>query len=584
MGKHYFDVDSGTGRVTPYDVLDYKGEIGVYNQLAPVIETRCAKLRQLNKSMTVLSLTPEDDDVKNAEIATEVLKSTYKNINMDEKLFRAIDIMEKYGSAFFISEWDVSAGRAVGEKDGRVIFEGDVNVTVCTPLEIFPADYAKNEISEQEWIIHARVMSVSEIYNVYGVQVTGDKSKAFDLFGGDDGVFGGVDYSDRDILQSHRSTDVDAAVVITYYERPSGVHRYGRLIIIAGESLLYSGKLPYENALGGGRKIPIVKIDCISSNESFFGGTVLDRLIPVQKNYNAVLNKIYEYLSRTAIGIPIFEEGMIENQGDILDYGLVPGTPVIKKPGAADPHFMEMNNLPEEFFKMLSDIQSQFNWISGVSEMARVSSLPGSSVSGIAAQMVNQQDDTRLGLTGKNVIIGIRELGRQWLCLYRQFAVADRLVSYTGISYSVVKRWNRDNINSFNIEVCEDTDMFEDPAQNRELLNSLMQGGLIGQDSFSRIMYLSSLKNGDINKQFQEEQLDIKNAEEENYRFRDEADYAPVVREEDNHELHLRVHRIFMKGDWFRGVCYGTRAEDVRRAEVMREHLGMHASQLTINN
>jgi hypothetical protein len=89
-------------------------------------------------------------------------------------------------------------------------------------------------------------------------------------------------------------------------------------------------------------------------------------------------------------------------------------------------------------------------------------------------------------------------------------------------------------------------------------------------------MYISFLKNGDINKLYQEELLDIKNAEKENYIFSDKNEIGDVY-EYDDHELHLIQHNIFRKSDWFRDVLL---TQNPSAAKMFDEHCALHQQAL----
>ena len=548
----------------------------VINQIAPVIETRRAKLRQLNLAMTVLSSTSENDDIKNAEISTQILQSTFEKLKMKDKLEEAVNWLEVCGSAFLMSTWDNNAGTlAAINENGDEVFTGDISCSVISPYEIYPEDLSRPNIEEQCSIIHAKVYSRNELFYKYGINIKGDKNYVYKINTVNDSR-SGFDYKNDKLLHLSRTEMEDSAVLIEYYEKPTRFYPKGRMIQVCEDTLLYYGDLPYRNAEGFNYGYPFTKIDCISQLNSFFGTSIIPRCIPIQQLYNANQNRINEFLAYATIGVTLIEDDSLIDEDEIDEFGFEPGKKVKYAKGCTPPKFMECNNLPTEFFEAKEGLKQDLITISGVSDVSKSSNIPGAATSGYAIQILQQQDDTRISLTGKNILNALSDIGKQWLYLYNQFVTTERVVRYTGISYNISKKWTNSVITSFDVRVAEDNDMFMNSALTRELANSLNQMGYVGQDRYSRLMYVSVLKNGDINKLFQEELLDIKNAEKENYLFSDELKIGKVC-EYDDHELHLRQHNIFRKSDWYRDILLNNMSD---KASLFDEHCALHQKYL----
>ena len=113
-------------------------------------------------------------------------------------------------------------------------------------------------------------------------------------------------------------------------ERKSKYKPNGRLIIIVGEKdLVYYGDLPYDN-------IPIEQLFAKKLQDKFFGKSVIEELIPLQRAYNGCVNRIHEFIKRVAIQEYMVEDGSI----DIEEYeenGVAPGAFLIYKQGSDKP-------------------------------------------------------------------------------------------------------------------------------------------------------------------------------------------------------------------------------------------------------
>lgn len=66
---------------------------------------------------------------------------------------------------------------------------------------------------------------------------------------------------------------------------------------MADKKILYIGELPYVNGAEGRRGIPFIRQTSIAEAGAFFGSSMVQRLIPVQRAYNAVKNRNRNFLT-----------------------------------------------------------------------------------------------------------------------------------------------------------------------------------------------------------------------------------------------------------------------------------------------
>ena len=65
---------------------------------------------------------------------------------------------------------------------------------------------------------------------------------------------------------------------------------------------------------------------CIDNLTNFFGTSVVERIIPVQRAYNTVKNRKHEFMNRMAVGVMAVEDGSVDTD-DLEEEGLPPGSP-----------------------------------------------------------------------------------------------------------------------------------------------------------------------------------------------------------------------------------------------------------------
>ncbi|MBO7736886.1 MAG: hypothetical protein J6S22_03500, partial [Clostridia bacterium] len=296
-GNQYCDV-APNGEIAEEDKRFYWQSRRTFNHIAPTVETRCAKLEKSRPQLQVRAFSNEESDVKSARLASNLLKATAKRINLESVVSRATLWSEVCGTAFYKVLWDGKAGEVISEDEKGKIREGDVSVVCVSPFEIFPDTLTAERMEEVRSIIHAKALPVGEIFEQFGVRLSGANISEFSL----------SPYS----LSSHfKCVEGKGAsyvkenyeIVIERYTMPNVNRPNGSLEIVAGGKLLYEGELPYRNGDKGGRVLPFVRQISLPLPGAFFGASVVDRLIPLQRAYNAVRNRKHEFLNRLSMGV-----------------------------------------------------------------------------------------------------------------------------------------------------------------------------------------------------------------------------------------------------------------------------------------
>ncbi len=450
----------------------------VYNHIAPILETRLAKLGRVKAKAQVRPATSDDDDVASASLATKLIDAVCKENDFSSQLALANTWSEITGSAFFKVMWDAQKGHAL-DKDGKVK-EGDVTISLCPPFEIFPEDIAITDIDKQSSIIHAKVFTVKEVKRIWNKDVKGGDVNVFSFDNAE--VGGGFGYTATmpKIVSETRS---DSVTVIEKYEAPTREYPKGRLIIVAGDTLLYQGDLPYLNGEDGTRGYPFSKQVCIDNLSNFFGTSVVERIIPVQRAYNTVKNRKHEYMNRMAVGVYAVEDGAVDID-QLEEEGLPPGKVVVYRQGSNPPIALSPTQVPSEFSREEEKLLNEFVMISGVSEVTTYSQVPSNVASGTAISLLLEQDDTRIALTADSLRESIKRISKQVLRLYRQYAKVPRVKRITGENGEVeIASFSAGNIDSEDIVFDTISDIEDTLSARRAMVYDLLKLGLFEDDN-----------------------------------------------------------------------------------------------------
>lgn len=555
MGNQYCDILHETGELVDYPALTEDEQRNVYNQIAPIIETRLAKLSRVQPGMHVRPLTDDTSDVTAAKVSSQLLKSAFAQQDMIDKEHMAALWSEICGCVFWKSSWDPRGGRILGYMNGKPIYEGDISVSVVPSYEIFPASCYRVGLENQDSIIHARAYTVQEVYNRWGVLLAGKDMNVLSMESS--GMLpGGTGYNPS-MQQMHDNIIHDSCLVLEYYEKPSADFLFGRHVIIADEYVVHVGDLPWRVGEYYRRNYPFVQQFCLKSAGNFWGSTVIERLIPLQRDYNATKNRINEHIARMAVGNPAVEQGSLVNE-ELLDVGFRPGVVVEYRPGSQPPTWMQVQEIPQTLFTKLTEMRSEFIDISGVSEMSRTSQAPGSISSGTALEILKEQDDTRLTLTAENIRTALKNVGKQWLRLLKQFAVAPRVSRISGEDIGDIATviWQGNDITSDDVIVDTDNEMVNTPAQRKQMALDLIQTGMFNdpdtgamtRETRAKLMEVFQLGNWESavdmdvlhEARAQREQMEL------------EKRIIPKIMDIDNHAMHIKEHTRYALSAEFR--------------------------------
>ncbi len=490
---------------------------------------------------------------------------------MEENCFSALlqkanGWAETCGSVFYKIAWNNEKGKRF-ILDGKPVYDGDVDITVCPPFEIYPENLQIESLQDQPSIIHAKAYSVDDVKRIWGVDVKGEDVNVFTL--DKTGVTGGFGYtaSVPKIIDEVRH---DAVIVIEKYEKPTAKFKDGRLIIVAGDTLLYCGDLPYVNGEGGKRQYPFIKQNSLDNVGVFFGTSVIERIIPVQRAYNALKNRKHEFLNRLSMGVLATEDGSVDTD-QLEAEGLAPGKILVYRQGSNPPALLNPGSIPHDFYLEENRLLEEFTMISGVSEIMKYSELPDNVTSGVAISMLIEQDDTRISVTAENIREAVRESGKHILRLYKQFAKSRRLRSISGENGELeMLYFGASDLTSDDLVFDTENELIETPSSRKNMVLELMNLGLLTDENGryserTKCKILETFGFGNWENSRDIADLHLKKAQRENRAF---GEREIIPDSFDDHEIHIEEHTKFMLSPEF--------DMDGKMKETIAAHVNKH--------
>lgn len=563
-GNQYLDINPITNTIEEIPKFYFHQEREVFNQLATILETRIAKIGRQKPSLKTRPASSDDIDTSASKITSMLLSSTWHDQLMDEHYEDFISWLELTGTAFLKVTWNKNKGRVIipaeqlqqitGQQMSTDMKEGDIETCVIPPFEIFPDSSYRRGLRDCRSIIHAKAYHIQDVQEIWGVEVPAEDVDLMSLQRMSSGM-GGLGYGYGGVRTTAKPVK-HHTIVKEYYERPSVKYPQGRFIVVAGKKTLHAGPLPYQLGKNGEPDFPFVRAVSIDRPGQFWGKSIVERCIPIQRRYNALRNRKAEYLNMVAIGqwyapIGSLDEGMELNN--------MPGNIIWYRPGinGAKPEPVVWPSLPSSFEMEESTLLQEFTAISGVSELSRMAEAPSGVRSGVALAAASEQDDTRLSSSITRVANSVVDIGQKWIRIYRQFVQEPRLLRYVGANREAdLREWERSDLRSDDVFIENMSALSESPAMRRQMVFDLLNAGLFARSDLSpldeegRQKVFEMLQFGHWEGGFEDDRFMHKSrARRENNDFM--AAQPVQVMDFDDHMLHIQVHnRARMQAEW----------------------------------
>ena len=579
VGNQNCDINIAADSITQTDPSLDTDTFEVYNRIAPLMETRQALLSDLQYRMRVNPRTDEIDDEEKAEVSTKILQYIQTSTDFNKQMDNAISWTELTGTAFIISGWDKGKGEQIGEvvatdgenSDVEAVYEGDLSYGLLSPYKVFPNNIYKESVKDQYDIIIEQIMSVDEIYDVYGFPVEGESVDTYMMIP----VEGSSSYGQwSSVTAIGRTTLDDSAKVVTQFYRPSRKYPKGKLIIVIQNHLFYYGDLPY-------REIPIVAIKSKSVQGQFFGRSVIEDLIPWQRAYNNIQNKMQDILGRISAGAVLIPEGAVEDMETLEQSGVAPGQVIIYNPERGKPSpYNNTDAIPNSLWTEFETVERAMEYVAGVSQLSVIGDTPAGVTSGAAIDKLKSIDNTRISLTGDSLREGVLSLAKIWLSIYKDFAKGYRISKIAGDNDSgLVVTWCAEDINSFDVIFTTENELKVSSLQQREAFISAYRMGLFNSADGTvppevKQKALEAFNTGRFSEIPTLNRLQEKNAQNENAKF----NYGtiPQVDRYDNHDIHIREHLRYALQAKFKDM----RKNNPNYAAAFDAHIAEHSARL----
>lgn len=397
------------------------------NKILPTVQNRLARLSQNPPEYDVAPETNDTEDKDAARLSLQVLDSLVDLCEVNKKRLFLYMWMQQCGHAYVRVYWDQTKGPWMIDPDsGQLARAGEVALDVESPFAVFPDPFARTDDDARSMIM-AKVRPLDYFKHHYPTRGSLVREEAAWLLS--------AQYEQRVNSLNSRGPSQggmteqfkNSAIEMIKYEVPSMQYPNGRCIAAANGILLENKELPVG-------EIPLVKFDDTIVGGKYYSETPVTHARPIQDQYNETLRRRAEWTRRMLAGkykaprgSGLGQESLNDESGEIVLYNPVPTA------GGANIEPLPVPTIPEYAYKEEDRLDNLINYIFGISDVSR-GILPSASIPAIGAQLLQEQDQTRL-----SVITELNE--RAWSKAFRlmlkhveSFYVVDRKMKLAGKS------------------------------------------------------------------------------------------------------------------------------------------------------
>lgn len=557
----------------------------VINKVRSTVRTELSHLTGNRPNASVVPASAEDRDMYAAMAGEQIWENQYTDKNIKAVLRRAMWWTLTTGTGFIKTYWDHTKKGAINPETGMPDIMGDIVYTHETPFHVLCPDLRQEDLEVQPFLIHASVRSVEFAKMNFKTDLTGEPLEFKDSNSTQDVL----EDSYLNLTGTQTLNHQNTVMVLEVWVKP-GQHPMfpeGAFYTMVDNKIVQGQQgWPFQHGM-----YPFSKFDHIPAGK-FYSTSLIEDLIPLQKEYNRTRGQIIEAKNRMAKLQLIAPRGSV----DASKITTEPGQIIFYTPGFAPPSPLPLQALPSYVIQELDRINTDWNDIAGQHEVSKGQVPPGVTAA-TAISYLQERDESKLSPTFDSLEEGIQKMAQMTLSYAHEFWDMPRLVKVTGPdgSFDAMAFKGSDLGNNLDIRIEAGSSLPTSKAAKQALIMDLMKMGFIDPQKGLEVIDM-----GGINKIYEQIQVDQRQAQRENLRMSKvtsnmmeefNANNAQMMAEDpaafegmappiiqpvnswDNHKLHIEYHNNFRKGQSFETLAPETKA-------LFEEHVRQHVEAL----
>src|SRR6266498_1382475 len=555
----------------------------VINKIRPTIRTELAQLTNNKPNASIVPASAEDRDMYAAMAGEQIWENFYTDKKIKKTIRDALWWTLICGNGYIKTYWDYSVGPVDPMSQAP---QGDVIFQHETPFHIFCPDLLESNIESQPYLIHAQVRSPEYVQMRFKKAIDGR-----DINPNSQDATRILEESFLNLIGTQELDKQHSVMVLEVWIKPGAVPMFpqGAFLTMVGDQIVQGFQgWPYKHG-----KFPFAKFDHIPGGK-FYSSSVIEDLIPLQKEYNRTRGQIIEAKNRMVKPQLVAPRGSVDPSKMTTE----PGQVIEFTPGFEPPTPLPLQALPAYVIQELDRIQADWNDISGQHEVTHGQVPPGVTAA-TAISFLQERDESKLSPTFDSLEEGIEKTAQMALSYVNQFWSTERMIRVTGPegSFDTLAMKGSDLDNALDIRVEAGSALPVSKAAKQALIMDLMKMGFIDPQQGLEVMDM-----GGINKLYEQIQVDQRQIQRENLRM-SKVDVAMLQQQNqlnmqmmqanpnafdgamppliipvntwDNHKLHVMHHNNYRKSQAFEVLPKEVKA-------LFEAHVQQHVAALGI--
>lgn len=483
----------------------------VINRIRPIIRTELSRLTSQRPSATIVPSTGEDKDLAAAQAGEQVWDSVYRQKKIGSVFRQTMFWSLNTGTGFMKTYWDPKAKskswKPFSQQEMAVYQmmggpkepppDGDFCYENVTPFHLFVPDMMQEDIEDQPYVIQVQTRTPTWVKMNYGIEVAPNIMEASDILNDSFlNLVGAGDFKQ------------DSVLIYEVWVKPGNVEfmpNGGMFTIVGDKVVQFVESNPYIHS-----QYPFVKFPHIPTGR-FYGASVIDDLISIQREFNRTRGQIIEAKNKMAHPQLMAPKGAINaakittEPGQVIEYNL----------GYNPPEPLPLQGIPNYVLQELDRQLSDFEDISGQHQVSK-GQAPAGVTAATAINFLQEQDESMLSTTFAAIEEGFEKIGFQTLCYVKQYWDTPRMVKVVGKDgyFNVIAFQGADLRDNTDIRVESGSALPTSKSAKQAFLMDMMSQGFIPPEKGLELMDM-----GGVQRLYEDIQVDFAQASRENMRM-----------------------------------------------------------------
>jgi hypothetical protein len=463
----------------------------VSNKIKPLVRNEFTKLTKEEPQFYVKPATNEEEDLAAARAAETINEFLMDQMRFNRRRRQATLWTCITGVGFLKTYYD----EGVKLPDGS---QGSTVLDCVTPFHLFVPDLQAEDIEAQPFITQAGGRTPQQLKDTYGVEVKPDSNMLSGIFEQRlQGVMG-----IKNVGQNKNMVYVKETWI-----KPCGKFPQGKMVVWCDTQIIYESEAwPYQHG-----HYPFVKIDHVPIPGRFYGSSVIDDVIPIQKEFNKTRSQLIESKNRMSMPQLISPKGSVDPKKITSEPGLI----IEYQPGFQPPQPLTLQSPPGYVIQELDRLQQDIDDLSGQYEITKGRTPPGVEAASAIAYL-QEENDTRMYHTVASIEEAVQEIGFQVLNLVQEFWDEERMVSVVSQNSAYEAQVFKGSNLKGNVDLRVETQSMapRSRAARQAFITELMKMGAIPMDKGLQYLQMS-----DLSSLYAEMQIDKRQAQRENWKM-----------------------------------------------------------------